>query len=697
MVFLNPAFLFGLIAAAIPVLLHFLNLQKLKRIEFSTLSFLKELQKTKIRKLRFKQWLLLALRILLILLLVSAFARPTLETFTIAGTSAAKTSSVFIVDNSFSMSAVKGNGSHFNNAKEIIKSITADFQQGDEAVIVFTTGNNDEKFTSSINEIERELSSANISVEKQKFDEAMITAYNLLRASNNFNKELFILSDFPENDLTEKLNQQNLSFDENTKIYLFDYSNDQLSNRSVYSFELNNQLLEIGKSVSFTAMIKNTSGGSIANGVASLFINGKRSAQQSFDLNENESKSISFETVLNDAGLVETFIELEQDDILQDNTRYASFLVPEKISILLVSDNTSDTRFLKIAVNSSSESRETNIKEINTSELAYNLNDDYDVIIIAGSKNISHAGSLNKYVEEGGRVILFPGSEIETNDFQLLLAGLGIRANAPQIGKPNSTETISYFNKVEYEHPIFTNLFEDKEDTKVESPEVFSYFKIMPYEQLLPIISLNDNSLFLSEIKKGNGRILLFNSSLTLGWSSFPVKTLFAPLINKAILYQTMKNEAGKDITAGEKIDIRINNLKLPQLKIVKPDGTEDFINVGDLNNQNYFSYDKTDKLGVYKFYSGEELIDFTSVNFAIEETNSANANEEEIENYINKLAAKDNYTFIDPAEDYKLAIKQARFGTELWKYFLIAALFVALLEMFVSKNSKKDFAELKK
>lgn len=696
MVFLNPAVLFGLIAAAIPVLLHFLNLQKLKRIEFSTLAFLKELQKTKIRKLKFKQWLLLALRILLILLLVAAFARPTLETFTIAGTSAAKTSSVFIIDDSFSMSAVKGNGSQFNNAKEIVKNIINDFQDGDEAVIIFTTNKKDKKFSSSLSGMEKEINTANISVKQQQFKEAILTADKLLESSNNFNKELFILSDFPQNELVQKMDEQNISFDENTKVYLFDFSDDALSNRAVTDLQLDNQLLEPGKAVSFTAEIKNTSDGTVSNGVASLFINGVRSAQQSFDLNEGGSKPIPFEAVLNDAGLVQAYVEIEQDDILQDNIRYTAFLVPEKVDILLAADKSADTRFIKVALRSSSDKRETNIKEINTSELSFNLNSDYDVIIIVGSK-VNDTGALNRFIENGGKVILFPGSTSEANDFQLLLAGLGIRASAPQIGKTNSTESISYFDKVEYEHPIFSDLFEDREDTKVESPEVYSYFKIMPYEQLLPVISLNDNSLFLSEIKKGNGKLLLFNSSPTLSWSNFPVKTLFAPLINKAVLYQTMKDETGKNIIAGNNIDIRINNLQLPQLKIIKPDATEEFVNLSDLDNTNYFSYNKTEQLGVYKFYSGNELIDFASVNFDPEETNTNFADKGEIEDYISKLATNDNYTFIDPAADYKQSIKQARFGTELWKYFLIAALFIALLEMFVSKNSKKDFTDLKK
>jgi len=697
MVFLNPAVLFGLLAAAIPVLLHFLNLQKLKRIEFSTLAFLKELQKTKIRKLKFKQWLLLALRILLILLLVAAFARPTFETFTIAGTSVAKTSSVFVFDNSFSMSVIKGNGSNFNNAKEIVKNIVGDFQKGDEAAIIFTADRKNEKLSTVLSGIEKELNQENVSVKKQNFNEAIVTAHKLLASSNNFNKELFILSDFPQNEPLKKIDEQNISFDENTKVYLFDFADEEISNRAVDKFKLNNQLLEPGKTVSFTAQIKNTSAGTVSNGVASLYINGVRSAQQSFNLNENESKPIVFESVLKNAGLVQAYVEIEQDDILQDNVRYTAFLVPEKIDVLLASDNSTDSRFVKIALQSSADKRETNIKEINTSELSFNLNTDYDVVIIVGSKNITDPAALNKFIIDGGRVILFPGSGSEENDFQLLLAGLGINANAPQIGKPNSTASISYFNKVEYEHPIFLNLFEDRKDTKVESPEVYSYFKIMPYAQLLPIISLKDNSLFLSEIKKANGRLLLFNTAPTLSWSNFPVKSLFAPLINKSVLYQTMKNEAGKNVIAGDKIDIRINNLKLPQLKVSKPDATEEFINLSDVDNRNYFSYNNTDQLGVYKFYSGDELIDFASVNFDPQETNTNYADEDAIEEYITKLATNNNYTFIDPNENYKQSIKQARFGTELWKYFLIAALFVALLEMFVSKNSKKDFEGLKK
>src|SRR5437762_1849096 len=103
MVFLNPLVLFGLAAAAIPLILHLLNLRKLRTIEFSTLTFLKELQQSKIRKLKLRQILLLIVRTLLVMLIVLAFARPALRG-TILGSigSHAHSTVLFVLDDSFS-------------------------------------------------------------------------------------------------------------------------------------------------------------------------------------------------------------------------------------------------------------------------------------------------------------------------------------------------------------------------------------------------------------------------------------------------------------------------------------------------------------------------------------------------------------------------------------------------------------------
>ncbi len=78
MTFLNPLLLLGLFVAAIPLIIHLFNFRRPRRVDFSSLAFLKELQKSTMQRVRIKQLLLLALRMLALACLAMAFARPTL-------------------------------------------------------------------------------------------------------------------------------------------------------------------------------------------------------------------------------------------------------------------------------------------------------------------------------------------------------------------------------------------------------------------------------------------------------------------------------------------------------------------------------------------------------------------------------------------------------------------------------------------
>ena len=73
------------------------------------------------------------LRVLIILCIVTGIARPTIVGVSIGGaTSAAKTTAVFILDDTFSMSVVDQNGSYFNQTKETLKDLLKQFEEGDE-------------------------------------------------------------------------------------------------------------------------------------------------------------------------------------------------------------------------------------------------------------------------------------------------------------------------------------------------------------------------------------------------------------------------------------------------------------------------------------------------------------------------------------------------------------------------------------
>ena len=76
MKFAYPEFLYALFAIAIPIIIHLFNFRKFKKIYFSNVEFLKEVQQETQSKSQLKHLLILLSRILAIAFLVLAFAQP---------------------------------------------------------------------------------------------------------------------------------------------------------------------------------------------------------------------------------------------------------------------------------------------------------------------------------------------------------------------------------------------------------------------------------------------------------------------------------------------------------------------------------------------------------------------------------------------------------------------------------------------
>ena len=106
MSFLTPFFLWLLPLAAIPLIIHLLNRRNLITIDFSTLRFLKLLEKESIRKLQILQILLLFLRTIIILFVVLMITRPVIKGIFNLQDSGESALHTIILDDSFSM---KGN------------------------------------------------------------------------------------------------------------------------------------------------------------------------------------------------------------------------------------------------------------------------------------------------------------------------------------------------------------------------------------------------------------------------------------------------------------------------------------------------------------------------------------------------------------------------------------------------------------
>ncbi|KPL01636.1 MAG: hypothetical protein AMJ73_10285 [candidate division Zixibacteria bacterium SM1_73] len=136
--FLNPIFLFAAGAAVLfPLLIHLFNRQKVKKVFFSSLLFLRSLEKTRMRRVKIKEYLLLLIRSLIILLVVAAFARPAIRGGFVSKVGAhAKTSVVILLDDSYSMRYETKEGSLFDLAKKKARKIINQLKEGDDASLI---------------------------------------------------------------------------------------------------------------------------------------------------------------------------------------------------------------------------------------------------------------------------------------------------------------------------------------------------------------------------------------------------------------------------------------------------------------------------------------------------------------------------------------------------------------------------------
>jgi hypothetical protein len=700
MIFLNPAVLFGLLAASIPVLIHLLNLRKLKRIEFSTLAFLKELQKNKIRKIKLKQWLLLALRVLIIFFLVTAFARPTLKGVAIGGTtSAAKTTAVFILDNTPSMSVVDSKGSYFNQAKATIKELLNQLQEGDEAALLLVSdqNNNDVNTTTNLSDFQKQVDNIKISDASGMLNNAIVKAAKILSGSQNFNKEIYILSDFQHGRLAEKGSLSNLSqlLNDKVRLYTFDYSGKAVYNIGIDNIKLNTQIFEKNKPVSFNITVTNYSTQAVSNLVVSLFINNNRNAQQSVSLNPGESKIVTMNAVVNSTGYIDAFAEIEDDEIMQDNRRYINFYIPKEIPVVIFTDDPADSKFINLALRATDNTGTLQITEKNLDQIASVNLSKYDVVFIIGSQNLmSGIDRLNSYIANGGSLFLMPGSNSTLLSFQKIAKELNIPSPGAAIGKINSDANPVKFDKVDFNHPIFQDLYSNKVKKNIESPEIYYHFKINTEGKGESIISLMDGSSFLSEYKSGKGKIFVLNTAPVLSWSNFPLKTIFAPLINKSVYYLASKDRTDDQTLAGSSVLIDLRNNTSPQIKIVMPDNSEDYINLQDQSNSNYIEYKKTGLTGNYKVYSGNNIIDEFSVNTDPMESVTKYLTIKDFENYLKEIDFKGKFINVSKNEDPAKIVLQSRFGSELWRYFILLAIILAIIEMTIARNAKKELVD---
>src|SRR2546430_12426000 len=141
----TPGFFWaGLALVSIPLIIHFLNRRRFKVVRWAAMEYLLQAMRKNRRRLKFEQWLLLAMRCLLIFLMGLALPRPLgCDTSTIAALGGQRTAlHVLAIDNSYSMAYEPAGRpdakTHLDQAKLTAKTILDRLSAGNEEVMIIT-------------------------------------------------------------------------------------------------------------------------------------------------------------------------------------------------------------------------------------------------------------------------------------------------------------------------------------------------------------------------------------------------------------------------------------------------------------------------------------------------------------------------------------------------------------------------------
>ncbi|MDP2364167.1 MAG: VWA domain-containing protein, partial [Ignavibacteria bacterium] len=348
-------------------------------------------------------------------------------------------------------------GSYFNQAKEIINQVISQLQEGDEVGLILVSapkmGN---KLTSNLSEFIKNVDQLDLSFSSGDLNSAITKASQIISESKNFNKEIFVLSDFQKNKIAQKYLTNDLSelLNEGIRLYSFDLSDKEVFNLSVDNLKINNQIFEKDKPVSFSVTVTNNSKQDVNSAVVSLFVNDERASQKSFDVNAGQSIIVDIEATPKTIGLVDIVAEIETDEIEQDNKRFASLFIPEKISLGLFAENQSDLTYVDLALQTAGEGKY-KIERKNVNQLTSQQLNKFQTIIISANRISSSIEQLKNYLQNGGGLILFPSSTPDAAMINQFYSQFGLGITSSFVGKVNSNDLKIKFDKTDFNHPVF--------------------------------------------------------------------------------------------------------------------------------------------------------------------------------------------------------------------------------------------------
>ncbi|HYQ80169.1 MAG TPA: BatA domain-containing protein [Anaeromyxobacteraceae bacterium] len=241
-------------------------------------------------------------------------------------------------------------------------------------------------------------------------------------------------------------------------------------------------------------------------------------------------------------------VALPADGLTLDDEAWLTLDVPREVRALVVDGSPSPVRqrdeafFVEAALASASSSVRPTVVDVEG--LPRVRFSDFDVVFLLNVRSLgARAQELQAYVEKGGGLFLALGEEVDPERYdaelaKLLPAPLHLVKTAAQRGAPGADARAARFAEIDWDHPALA-VFTGAAREGLLSVRTWRYMLLRPGERAAGaarervLVRYDDGAPALVEARRGEGRVMLYTSTLDREWSDWTIRTSFLPAIQR--------------------------------------------------------------------------------------------------------------------------------------------------------------------
>ncbi len=663
MALLSPWFLMGLLAVAIPIVIHFFELRRPQLIHFTNVGFIKEVKLVTARQRKLKHLLVLLARIGFILFLVLMFCQPFIPA---AKEDIREGDSVsMLVDTSPSMQAQGSDQSLLDRALEEARNL-ADVYPATTRFHLPPAGNTLSKaaFQSATEQL-------TISGQAGGLSTFLVKRERLARDGSG---QTFIFSDFQKNDFSSELLSQ---LDSTNKIFLVPTGQqDIVKNVYVDSVVLDDAFVRRGADIILRIRLRNGGQEAVENCQVKLFIGDKQAAVYRTTVGIENPITTPVRVRIDSNELQRCRVEIEDFPVTFDNTYY--FTLQPSPQIRIVDLATGEPATQRLYANEVLFSyRKSTPQTINYSELAgANL-----AIVQQPRVDASLRENIKRLVDNGGSVVIVPPALAAGRaSYMQLFKELGI-GSVQWEPVPTGTPGLKDVSVPSPQNPFFKEVFAARNRQTV-MPKVSPVLRWSRSET--DILRLADGDGYLASFNSGRGTVYLFSAPFETEYSDFTSHALFVP-----VMYRLAMESFRNDQNPAYRLNQRTVVVAVPEatdnaeqvFKLTKDSST--FIPVQRLQ-AGALRFDVPPGMqdaGFYQLTRNGRTVKTLAFNLDKRESDLARYSADELRNMIGNNHPNIQVYDASGGQTVAAQYRAERIGTPLWQYCLWAALACLLVE----------------